>query len=89
MRSWSLLLLGLSAFLFADPSARAFQVFTVGPAADCPYHSIQTAVDAAAATRTGLRRFRIFGEHLSKSGRRALGSRLNRHLHRGFLWSCS
>jgi hypothetical protein len=30
--------------------AFAFSVFTVGPGADCPYHSIQDAVDAAAGT---------------------------------------
>ena len=28
----------------------AFSIFTVGPASDCPYHSIQAAVDAAANT---------------------------------------
>lgn len=40
----------LAGCLFAAPSAFAFEIFTVGPAADCPYHTIQSAVDAAAAT---------------------------------------
>jgi len=30
--------------------AFAYSIFTVGPASDCPYHSIQDAVDAAAST---------------------------------------
>ena len=42
-----------TALLFASltfaPAAFAFGIFTVGPAVDCPYHSIQDAVDAAAA----------------------------------------
>jgi len=47
MRGWISL---FAACLFVASPAFAFQIFTVGPAADCPYHSIQDAVDAAAAT---------------------------------------
>ena len=40
----------LIALVVAPGSAFGYSIFTVGPASDCPYHSIQDAVDAAANT---------------------------------------
>lgn len=39
-----------SVLLLMNVPAFAFSIFTVGPASECPYHSIQDAVDAAANT---------------------------------------
>lgn len=38
------------ALLLSPVCVLAYSIFTVGPAGDCPYHSIQDAVDAAANT---------------------------------------
>ena len=47
---WRLALPLVPSLFLAHVPAFAFSVFTVGPAADCPYHSIQDAVNAAAGT---------------------------------------